>query len=146
MEGSEEAVKESEKTEARIWAMKLMSLWEQTEVPIRAIAKLETKSSVQDWDKAFSNENSAALMNAIEPAKELPRPKQRELRKLKGCYTDLLATCLKVGHLYLKSYYAGNLSRFGYSKMIFWTSFANDLLKEFLSGVDKVFHELDASK
>ena len=61
-----------------------------------------------EW-QAYSNANVRTLMSAIEPIKELPKPKPKELRKLKECYTDLVACCLKAGHLYLNAYYAGDL-------------------------------------
>ncbi len=124
-------MKESEKEEASHWLEKVAHLYERNSVAIGEIANLNTESSPQDWDKAFSNENVAVLMSAIEPMKELPKPKNRELDKLKECYTDLVASCLKAGHLYLKSYDAGDLSRVGYSQMIYWTTFSEGLLKDF---------------
>lgn len=135
-------MKESEREEARRWLEGLTRLYEQNEVALREIASLNTESSPEDWDKAFSNENAAALMNAIEPIKELPKPKNKELRKLKDCYRDLVSTCLKAGHLYLKSYYAGDLGRVRYSQMIFWTTFSEGLLKDFQKKLEKVRQEI----
>ena len=137
-------MKESEKEEARRWLEGLTRLYEQNEVAIREIASLRLESSPQDWDKAYSNANVSTLISAIQPIKELPKPKHKELRKLKECYTDLVATCLKAGHLYLKSYYAGDLSRFRYSKMIYWTSFSEGLLKSFQENLEKLRQEIKA--
>ena len=135
-------MKESEKEEARHWLEGLTRLYEQNEVAIREIASLRLESSPQDWDKAYSNANVSTLISAIQPIKELPKPKPKELRKLKECYTDLVSTCLKAGHLYLKSYYAGDLSRVRYSQMIFWTTFSEGLLKDFQKTLEKVRQEI----
>ena len=146
MEGYEETMKDSEKEEASHWLEKLTGLYEKNRVAITEVASLNTESSSKDWDKAFSNENAAALMNAIEPIKELPKPKNKELRKLKDCYRDLASTCLKAGHLYLKSYYAGDLSRLRCSQMIFWTAASEDLLKDFQKNLEKVRQEIESNK
>ncbi len=137
-------MKDSEKEEASHWLEKLTRLYEKNRVAITEIANLNTESSPEDWDKAFSNENVAALMSATEPIKELPKPKNKELRKLKDCYRDLASTCLKAGHLYLKSYYAGDLSRGRYSQMIYWTTFSEGLLKDFQKKLEKVRQEIRA--
>jgi hypothetical protein len=139
-------VKDSEKEEARRWLEGLTRLHEQNEVVIREIATLGPESTPQDWDKAYSNANVRALMGAIHPVKELPKPKQKELRKLKQCYTDLVSACIKAGHLYLKAYYDEHLGRIDYHKMIFWTSFANGLLEDFSRDLDKVRQEIEISK
>ncbi len=112
-------MKESEREEARHWLEALARLYEQNGVAIREIASLDTEKTPQAWDKAFSNANVSVLMTTIEPIKKLPKPKHKELRKVKRDYTDLVKACLHVGHLYLKSYYAGGLSRWTFSKMIF---------------------------
>ena len=139
-------MKESEKEEARHWLAMLTRLHEQNEVAICEIANLRAESPPQDWDKAYSNANVRTLMSAIEPIKELPKPKPKELRKLKECYTDLVACCLKAGHLYLNAYYAGDFSRLRRSKMMYWASFANPLLEEFSRDLDKVRQEIEVSK
>ena len=135
-------MKDSEKEEASHWLEKLTRLYEKNRVAITEIASLRTESPPQDWDKAYSNANVRALVSAIETIKELPKPKPKELRKLKDCYRDLVATCLKAGHLYLKSYYAGDLSRLRYSQMIFWTTFSEGLLKDFQKKLEKVRQEI----
>ena len=85
-------------------------------------------------------------MSAIQPIKELPKPKHKELRKLKECYTDLVATCLKTGHLYLKAYYDKHLGRIDYHKLIFWASIAKQLFEDFSRDLDKVRQEIEVSK
>ena len=135
-------MKDSEKEEVSHWLEKLTGLYEKNRVAITEIASLNTESSPEDWDEAFSNENAAAPMNAIEPIKELPKLKNKELRKLKDCYRDLVSTCLKAGHLYLKSYYAGHLGRVRASQMIFWTTFSEGLLKDFQKNLEKVRQEI----
>jgi len=139
-------MKESEKKEARHWLAVLTRLYEQNEVAIRDTANLDTESSPQDWDKAFSNVNVRALISAIHAVKELPKPKQKELRKLQQCYTDLVSACIKAGHLYLKAYYDKHLGRIDYHKMIFCTSIAKGLFKDFSRDLDKVRQEIEVSK
>jgi len=139
-------MKESEKEEARHWLEELTRLYEQDEVVIREIASLRPESSLQDWDKAYSNANVRALMSAMQPIKELPKPKPKELRKLKECYTDLVTFCLKAGHVYLNAYDAGDFSRSRRSKMMLWVSLVNPLLKDFSRDLDKVRQEIKVSK
>jgi hypothetical protein len=85
-------------------------------------------------------------LTSIEPVKNLPKPKYKELRKLRSDYTNLVANCLKAGHLYLKSYYAGGLSRLTLAKMVLWTSFANTRLEDFLKRLQKVRQEIEANE
>jgi hypothetical protein len=139
-------MKDSEKEEARSWLERLTHLYEQNEVAIREIAGLQPESSQQEWDKTFSNANVSALIGAIEPTKSLPRPKPKELRKIKKCYTDLVACCLKAGHLYLKAYYAGDFSCLRRSQMMAWASLVNPLLKDFLRDLDRVRQEIEVNK
>lgn len=145
-EGKEAAMKESEKEEARHWLAVLTRLHEQNEVAICEIANLRAESPPQDWDKAYSNANVRTLMSAIESIKELPKPKPKELRKLKERYTDLVAFCLKAGHLYLNAYYAGDSSRLQHSKMMFWASLVNPLLEEFSRDLDNLCGKLEFKK
>jgi len=139
-------MKDSEKEEARRWLAVLTRLYEQNEVAIRDTANLDTESSPQDWDKAYSNANVRALISAKYAVKELPKPKQKELRKLKQCYTDLVSACVGAGHLYLKAYYDEHLGRIDYHKMIFWTSIAKRLFEDFSRDLDKIRQEIEVSK
>jgi len=139
-------MKESEREDARHWLEAFIPLYERNESAINEIASLNNESPPQDWDKAFSNENVSALMATIEPTKKLPKPKHKELRKVKRDYTDLVKTCLHVGHLYLKSYYAGGLSRLTFAKMIYWTTLAHNLFEDFLKRLQKVRQEIDINK
>lgn len=136
-------MRETERKEARHWLRKLTSQHKQAKVVISGITNLETESTAQDWTNVFSNDNVLLLVKAIDFARELPKPEQKELRKLRDLYIDLVATCQKAGNLYLKSYYDGDLSRFKYSQMIYWTGFANGLLKSFSRHLDKVCQQIE---
>ena len=85
-------------------------------------------------------------MSASFSLKKLPKPKPKELRKLKQSFTDLINTCLQAGNLYLKAYYAKDLNRLKYSKMIFWASFVSNLLKDFIKDFVKTCQELGINK
>jgi hypothetical protein len=142
----EAPMKESEREEARHWLETFTPLYERNESVITEIASLNDKSAPQNWDKAFSNENVSTLMTSIEPINALPKPKYKELRKLRGDYTGLVKACIHVGHLYLKSYYAGGLSRLTFSKMVFWTTHAHNLLGDCVKRLQKVRQEIEVTK
>jgi hypothetical protein len=124
--------------DARRWLNKLIQIYDRTKSVINEIVELDMDSDARDWNRVFSNENVLVLTQAIEPIKDLPKPKQKKLRKLKQDYIDLLQCCLKAGHLYLKAYYNGHLSRLNYSKLIYWTSLAGGILKTFKKELYKV--------
>ncbi|MFC1957011.1 hypothetical protein ACFLVY_01780 [Chloroflexota bacterium] len=138
-------MKDSEREAAKHWLEALTPLYEKNEAAIHEIASLNTESPPQDWDQAFSNENVSVLTTSIKPVKKLPKPKHKELRKLRNDYKNLVADCIKAGHLYLKSYYAGGWSRLTLAKMVFWTGFANTRLEDFLRRLDKVRQEIEAT-
>jgi hypothetical protein len=134
-----------EREEARNWLEAFTPLYQRSEAVIREISSLRTDSPPQNWDEAFSNENVSILMTTIEPINELANPKYKELGKLREDYTGLVKTCSYVRQLYLKSYYAGGLSRITLTKMVYWTTLAHNLLKDFLKRLQKVRHEIEVT-
>ena len=118
-------MKESEKEEARRWLEGLIRLYEQNESAFREIAGLDHKSAMQDWDKAYSNENVRNLLSAKQVLEEevFPKSKHKDLNKLRNCFSHLVSACCGAGTVYLKSYYAGNISRKAHAGMVYFTSF-----------------------
>jgi hypothetical protein len=140
----EAPMKESEREEAGQWLELLMPLYERSEAAIREIAGLDNESTAQDWDKAFSNVNCSTLLSTMEPLEKLPKPKYKELRKLKSDYKNLVKDCIGAGNMYLKSYYAGSIKRMTLATMVLMTGFARTRLEDFLKRLQKVRQEIEA--
>lgn len=135
---------EDEKEEARRWLESLIRLYKQNESAFHEIASLDHKSVLQDWDKVYSNENARNLLRAKQILEEevLPKSKHKSLKKLRGCFSRLVTTCCTAGTLYLKSYYAGDISRKRHAEMIFFTSFVEGLIKDFERKLHEVRQEI----
>jgi hypothetical protein len=131
-------LKESEKEESRIWLKTLTSLIQQADPAIRAITSLHIESTPDDWAKAFCADNIFDLMTARQRITEIPKPNAKELRKLEKLYSDLIKACLLARDCFVNACEAEGKSKFKNAQVIYWASFANDLLKDLAKKIGKV--------
>jgi hypothetical protein len=116
----------------------IFAFYKHTLDAVQQVTSLNLDSKPEEWNSAFSNENSAALMEVIEPLNGLTKPDNKDIRKLKTTYNDLIASCLKAGHLFLNAYFKEEMKRTNFSKMVYWTSFAKGLREDFVSKLEKL--------
>ena len=110
-------MKESEKEESRVHINVLWESYKNTELAMREIVSIVNKPD--NWTSAFSDDNVWALMTAVQPLKNLSKPKSRELRKLLKTYEDLINVRLLARHYYLAFKNSGNMSKIQLSKIIY---------------------------
>ena len=138
MERNKKAMMVSKKEETIHWLKELIPLYEKARVAISEIANLNIESTSEDWYRAFTNGNAATLITVIEPITRLPQLKYRKNRKLKDCYHELISSCLRAEHLYLKYCYISKLNRIRYYQILYWTAHSKGLLEDFQDKLGKV--------
>jgi len=114
-------VKESDREEAGRWLETFTSLYEQSSVFIHCITD-KVNADGLPADLAALPEVVQKLSPLLKSVRELPRPRQRELRRLKKDLKLTIDACIKAGKWRIK--YSRKASRFRLSATVFWTSLA----------------------
>lgn len=121
------AMKDVDREETERWLKAFMPLYEQAAALIHKIAKIDADG--MPTDLATLVEGNEKLPPILKSVKELPKPKEKELRKLKKDFQDVLDACIKAGGWGVKLIQDPNRVRF--ANIVFWTTFASGLMESF---------------
>ena len=109
------------------WLKAFMPLYEQAARLIRNIAKVGADGLPTDVESLI--EGYEKLPPILQSVKEIPKPKEKELRKLKKDFEDLLYSCIRAGEWGIK--FAQDPSRISFANIVLFTNFANGLMESF---------------
>lgn len=114
-------MKETDREEAKRWLQAFMPLYEQAATITHNIAQVNADGLPTDLTTL--REINAKLPPILKSAKEMPKPKDKELRRLKKDFRLTLDACIKASKWRAKLNQKPNRVRF--SVTVFWTSLAN---------------------
>jgi hypothetical protein len=121
-------MKDVEREERAQWLKAFMPLYEQAAPLIRNIAKKVDADGLRT-DVGSLVEGYEKLPPILQSVKEIPKPKEKELRKLKKDFEDLLVSCIRAGEWGIK--FVQDPSRIRFGSIVFFTSVANGLMESF---------------
>jgi hypothetical protein len=110
------------------WLKAFMPLYEQAAPLIRNIAKKVDADGLQT-DVGSLVEGYEKLPPILQSVKEIPKPKEKELRKLKKDFEDLLYSYIRAGEWGIK--FVQDPSRIRFGSIVFFTNVANGLMESF---------------
>jgi hypothetical protein len=113
-------IKDVDGEEAERWLKAFMSVYEQAAISIHKIAELDADGFPADLITLL--EGSVKLPPMLKCVKEIPKPKEKELRKLKQDSEHVLDACIKASEWGVKLSQDRNRARL--SNIVFWTSMA----------------------
>ena len=120
-------MKEEDKEETEHWLQEFMTLYEQAETLILKIAKVDADGMPTDLRTLM--EGSEKLPPILKSVKEISKPKEKELRKLKKEFQDILDACIKASEWGVKL--AQDPNRVRFANIVFWTTSASGLMESF---------------
>lgn len=115
------------KEETEHWLQEFMTLYEQADTLIHEIAQVGAGG--MPTDLATLSEGYEKLPPILKSVKEIPKPKEKEHRKLKKELQDILDACIKASEWGVKLAQDPNQARF--ANIVFWTTFASGLIESF---------------
>lgn len=118
-------MKEVDKEETERWLKAFMPIYEQSATLIYKIAKIDAEGLPADLPTLM--EGNAKLPTILKSVKDLPKPKEKELHKLKKDFENVLDACIKAGGWGVKLSRDPNRVRF--SNIVFWTSMASSFME-----------------
>ena len=118
-------MKETDRKEAERWLQAFMPLYEQATTITHNIAQVNADGLPTDLTTL--REINAKLPPILKSAKEMPKPKDKELRRLKKDFRLTLDACIKASKWRAKLSQKPNRVRF--SVTVFWTSLANSFME-----------------
>jgi len=120
-------MKDVDREERAQWLKAFMPLYEQAAPLIRNIAKVDADGSPTDVGNLI--EGYEKLPPILQSVKEIPKPREKELRKLKKDFEDLLYSCIRAGEWGIK--FVQDPSRIRFASIVFFTNAANGLMESF---------------
>jgi hypothetical protein len=118
-------MKEIDREEVERWLQKIMPLYEQTAILTQNIAQVNADGLPTDLTAL--REISIKLPPILKSVKEMPKPKSKELRRLKKDFKLALDACISASKWRIKQ--SQKSSRFRLSVTVFWTSLAIDFME-----------------
>ena len=109
-----------DKEEAKRWLQTIMPLYKKTAILTQNIAQVNADGLPTDLTAL--REISLKLPPILKSVKEMPKPKSKELRRLKKDFKLALDACIKASKWRIKQ--SQKSSRFRLSVTVFWTSLA----------------------
>jgi len=113
-------MKEIDREGAEQWLKTFMSLYEQTIIITPKISEVDSDGMPTDVTALI--EINIKLLPILKSLKEMPKPKNKELRRLRKDFKLTLDACITAGKWGIKLNQKS--SRFRFSVTIFWTSLA----------------------
>ena len=119
------AIKDVDREEAERWLQTVMPLYEQAATLTHKIAKVDNDGLPADLTTLI--EVSTKLTPILKSVKEIPKPREKELRKLQKDFKQALDACISASKWGVKLSQKPNRVRF--SVTVFWTSLANSFME-----------------
>jgi hypothetical protein len=113
-------MKEVDREEAEKWLKTFMILYQQASALTHKISEVNADGLPSDLTAL--KEASEKLPPILKSVKEMPKPKEKELRRLKKDLRLTVDACIKAGKWVIKL--NQKPSRFRFSVAVFWTSLA----------------------
>ena len=113
-------MKNVDSEEAERWLKAFMPLYEQAATLTHKISEVDNDGVPTDLTAL--REINAKLPPILKSVKEMPKPKSKELRRLKKDFKLALDACIKASKWRLKQ--SQKSSRFRFSVTVFWTTLA----------------------
>ena len=120
-------MKDVDSEEREQWLKAFLPIYENSANLIQKIAKIDADGSPTDVETLI--EGYEKLPPILQSVKEIPKPKEKELRKLKKDFEDLLYSCIRAGEWGIK--FVQDPSRIRFANIVFFTNFANGLMESF---------------
>ncbi len=120
-------MKEEDKEKTEHWLQEFMTLYKQADTLIHKIAEVDADGTPTDLTTLL--EGYEKLPPILKSVKEIPKPKEKELRKLKRELQDILDACIKASEWGVKL--AQDPNRVRFANIVFWTTFASGLMESF---------------
>ena len=120
-------MKEAVREETERWLKGFMPLYQQAATLIHKIAKFDAEGLPTDLPTLL--DGNVKLPPILKSVKELPKPKEKELRKLKKDFENVLDACIKASEWGVK--FSQDQSRIRLSMIVFQTTAAIEFMKSF---------------
>lgn len=112
--------------EDELWLQEFMLLYQKDDTLVQKIVKVDANGSPADLQTLIKGyEKLPSILQAI---KELPKPKEKELRKLKDNYRDVLVSCIKAGDWAIKL--TQDPSRVRFANIVLFTTLASGIMEK----------------
>jgi len=120
-------MKEADREETERWLRAFMPIYEQSAALIHRIAKFDGEGLPADLPTLVEGNTKLPLI--LKSVKEMPKPEEKELRKLKKDFENVLDACIKASEWGVK--FSQDQSRVRLSMIVFQTTAASEFMKSF---------------